>query len=91
VLLADNDYTDEIYWFLGSQFLSPSGTRRDKRAFTTCRVPKKNMVTLIAGDLPPSSGDMLLTTVHELGKHQRIKQLSEHRALIGPGDEVSVC
>jgi predicted CoA-binding protein len=49
------------------------------------------MLTLIAGDVAPSSGDLVLATVHELGKHQRIEQMNGRRALMLPGDEVIVC
>jgi hypothetical protein len=74
-----------------NQILLPSRVRRAKRAFTTRRVPKKDMLTLITGDVTPSSGDLVLATVHELGKHQRIEQVNGRRAFILPGDEVIVC
>jgi hypothetical protein len=49
------------------------------------------MQTLLTGDLSPSSGDLLLATIHELGKHQRIEKLNGRRALLLPGDEIIVC
>jgi molybdopterin-guanine dinucleotide biosynthesis protein len=71
--------------------LSPSRLRNAKRAFTTRRVPQKQMQTLLSGDLSPHSGDLVLATVHELGKHQRIEQPNGRRALMLPGDEIIVC
>jgi hypothetical protein len=49
------------------------------------------MKTLLSGDLAPRSGDLVLATVHELGKHQRIEQPNGRRALMLPGDEIIVC
>jgi molybdopterin-guanine dinucleotide biosynthesis protein len=72
-------------------FLSPVRIRSAKRAFTTRRVPQRHMHTLLTGDISPSSGDLLLATVHELGKHQRIEKLNGRRALLLPGDEIIVC
>lgn len=71
--------------------LSPSRLRNAKRAFTTRRVPQKHMQTLLSGEISPSSGDLVLATVHELGKHQRIEQPNGRRALMLPGDEIIVC
>jgi molybdopterin-guanine dinucleotide biosynthesis protein len=49
------------------------------------------MRTVLSGDLSPRSGDLVLATVHELGKHQRIETINGRRALMLPGDEIIVC
>jgi hypothetical protein len=71
--------------------LTQSRVKNAKRAFTTRRVPQKEMQTLLSGDITPCSGDLVLATVHELGKHKRIEQLNGRRALMMPGDEIIVC
>lgn len=62
-----------------------------KRAFTTRRVSSENMRTLISGDVRPTSGDLVLATVEEIGKHRKIEKPSGRRALMMPGDEIVVC
>jgi molybdopterin-guanine dinucleotide biosynthesis protein len=71
--------------------LTRSRATKAKRAFTTRRIPARDMQTLITGDVRPVSGNLVLATVHELGKHQRIEQLNGRRALMMPGDEILVC
>jgi hypothetical protein len=62
-----------------------------KRAYTTRRVPARDMQTLIIGNVKPVPGNLVLATVHELGKHRRIEKLNGRRALMLPGDEIIVC
>ncbi|MEJ2692305.1 MAG: hypothetical protein P8166_04405 [Candidatus Thiodiazotropha sp.] len=62
-----------------------------KRAFTTRRVPVRDMRTLVYGNLKPAPGNLVLATVHLLGKHRRIEKLNGRRALMMPGDEIIVC
>lgn len=64
---------------------------RAKRAFTTRRVPARDMQTLISGNVKPVAGNLVLATVHELGKHRKIERLNGRRALMMPGDEIIVC
>lgn len=64
---------------------------RAKRAFTTRRVPTRDMKTLIGGNAKPTSGDLVLATIHEIGKHRKIEQPSGRRAQLLPGDEIIVC
>ncbi len=61
-----------------------------KRAFTTRRVPVSAMQTLISRDARPKAGDLVLATVDEIGKHQRIELPSGRRARMVPGDEIIV-
>ncbi|MGI9417424.1 MAG: hypothetical protein ACR2RA_06255, partial [Geminicoccaceae bacterium] len=62
-----------------------------KRAFTTRRVPAGDMATLLRGDLVPRTGDLVLASVQEIGKHRKIEQPNGRRALMMPGDEIIVC
>jgi molybdopterin-guanine dinucleotide biosynthesis protein len=62
-----------------------------KRAFTTRRVPLHDMQTLLSGDIKPVTGNVVLATVHELGKHQKIESIHGRRAMMMPGDEILVC
>ncbi len=71
--------------------LLPSRIANAKRAFTTRRVPTRDMQTLVSGDLKPSAGNLVLATVCELGKHRRIEKPSGRRAMLLPGDEIIVC
>lgn len=64
---------------------------RTKRAFTTRRVPARDMETLISGNVEPVAGNLVLATVHELGKHRKVERLNGRRALMMPGDEIIVC
>ena len=62
-----------------------------KRAFTTRRVQLSKMRTLISGDVQPRTGNLVLATVEEIGKHRKIEKPSGRRALMMPGDEIIVC
>lgn len=64
---------------------------RAKRAFTTRRIALSRMKSLISVDVRPATGDLLLATVHELGKHRRIERIDGRRAWMLPGDEILVC
>lgn len=64
---------------------------RAKRAFTTRRIPADDMLTLIRGDLAPRTGDLVLASVLEIGKHRKIEKPNGRRALMMPGDEIIVC
>ena len=70
--------------------LSPDRVRGAKRAFTTRRVPADHMRHLISGDLRPRTGDLVLATVLEIGKHRKIEKTNGRRALMLPGDEIIV-
>ncbi len=71
--------------------LSRARATKAKRAFTTRRVPLQDMRALIFGDIKPVSGNIVLATVHELGKHRKIERINGRRALMMPGDEILVC
>jgi hypothetical protein len=45
---------------------------------------------LISGDLRPRTGDLVLATVLEIGKHRKIEKTNGRRALMLPGDEIIV-
>ncbi len=71
--------------------LDPARVAGAKRAFTTRRVPIEDMRSLLAGPSSPSSGDLLLARVEEIGKHKRLELTNGRRAHLFPGDEVIVC
>ena len=71
--------------------LSQKRATKAKRAFTTRRVPVRDMRTLVNGNLKPVPGNLVLATVELLGKHRRIEKLNGRRALMLPGDEIIVC
>jgi hypothetical protein len=71
--------------------LSNRTVARAKRAFTTRRVPVRDMKTFIAGCVKPASGDLVLATIQEIGKQRKIEQPSGRRAQLLPGDEIIVC
>ncbi len=72
--------------------ITRSRVMKAKRAFTTRRVPSNDMRTLVSGDdIRPVSGNLVLATVVELGKHQKIERPNGRRALMMPGDEIIVC
>ena len=62
-----------------------------KRAFTTRRVPLSKMKTLVTSGVSPTTGQLVLATVCELGKHRRIERIDGRRAWMLPGDEILVC
>lgn len=70
--------------------LSKDRVHAAKRAFTTRRVPAKEMRCLIGGDVRPRTGDLVLATVVEIGKHRKIEKPNGRRALMLPGDEIIV-
>jgi hypothetical protein len=70
---------------------SPTRLKKTKRAFTTRRVPVRDMQTLVNGEIAPASGNLVLATVQELGKHRKIESVHGRRALMMPGDEILVC
>lgn len=61
-----------------------------KRAFSTRRVVLDEMSTLIAGEVHPEAGDLVLARVDSLGKQTRLELTDGRRAHIFPGDEIIV-
>ncbi len=61
-----------------------------KKAFTTRRVPVKDMRTILSGNIRPKAGDLVLARVQELGKHKRLELRNGRRARMLPGDEIIV-
>lgn len=63
---------------------------RAKRAFSTRRVTPEVMATLIAGDVRPRAGDLVLARVDVLGKQTKLELTDGRRAHLFPGDEIVV-
>ena len=70
--------------------LDRSRAIKAKKSFVTRRVPTHAMQTLITGNLRPAPGDLVLATVHELGKHKRLELRNGRRARMALGDEIIV-
>ncbi len=62
--------------------LSPQQLATAKAAFTTRRIDKTTIKTLIQGDLKPQSGDLVLARVDEIGHHKRIELKHGRRAIL---------
>jgi hypothetical protein len=61
-----------------------------KYGFTTRRVPREAMRTVLSGSVRPRSGDLLYARVSRLGQHRRIEQPDGRRAQLHRGDEIVV-
>ncbi len=72
-------------------YLEPGRLTRAKAAYTTRRVPREALATVLGGDLSPQSGDLVLARVIELGQHDRIERHHGRYATLFPRDEVIVC
>jgi len=59
-----------------------------KSAYSTRRIPRSAMKTLITGERQPRSGDLVLAEIVRLGQHRRIELASGRRAHLHPGDRV---
>ncbi len=64
---------------------------RAKAAFTTRRVPRSTMATLLSGDVKPSAGDVVLARVGKVNQHRNIQLTSGRRSRLFEGDEVLLC
>lgn len=61
-----------------------------KRAYSTRRVPRSAIKTLITGGVTPKAGDLVLAQVVKLGSHTKLELPSGRRAAMNPGDEIIV-
>lgn len=61
-----------------------------KSAFTTRRVPREALRTIVGGAVRPRSGDIVLARIVRLGHHKHIEQPDGRRAILHPGDEIIV-
>lgn len=62
-----------------------------KAAYTTRRIPKEKMATLLTGQLQPMPGDLVLARVAKLGQHERIELGTGRLAPLFIDDEIIVC
>lgn len=72
------------------QTISDERRERAKSAFTTRRVPRTAMHTIVSGTIRPRSGDLVLARVARLGHHRHIEQPNGRRAALHEGDEIIV-
>ncbi|MGH3727163.1 MAG: hypothetical protein ACRDTU_00235 [Micromonosporaceae bacterium] len=72
------------------QKLTVPRLEKAKAAFTTRRVPRNRMRTLVSGTVRPRSGDLVLAAVTRIGQHRKIEQPNGRRAMLHVGDEILV-
>lgn len=71
--------------------IAPERLALAKSAYTTRRVDRAAIKTLLSGTCQPKSGDLVLARVEKLGHHKRIELQHGRRAPLFVGDEVVVC
>lgn len=59
-----------------------------KFAYTTRRVPRDVIITLLPGEKHPKAGDLVLARVIKLGQHEHLELPDGRRAALFPGDEI---
>lgn len=72
------------------QTLADDHRTEAKSAFTTRRVPRDAMRTVVAGAVRPRSGDLVLARIARLGHHRHIEQPNGRRAVLHEGDKIMV-
>lgn len=72
------------------QNLTEPQRRVAKTSFTTRRVPREAMLTLVGGAVRPCPGDLVLARVERLGNHRKLERPDGRRAALHPGDSVIV-
>lgn len=72
------------------QSLNTEQRESAKAAFTTRRVPREAMRTIVGGAVRPRTGDLVLARIARLGHHRHIEQPDGRRAVLHVGDEIIV-
>jgi hypothetical protein len=72
------------------ELLDPELLRRAKPAFTTRRVPREVMRTLVTGRLRPRSGDLVLACVDRIRHQKRVELPNGRKASLFNGDHILV-
>lgn len=73
------------------QPLSRQTLDKAKIAYSCRRVQFGNSMTVITGNIVPSSGDLVLARVDVLGQHRGIESKNGGRCNLFPGDQIIVC
>ena len=63
---------------------------RAKAGFSTRRVPKDDMRTLVTGDVRPRAGDVVLARIERVRQHKNLELVTGRKAHLEPGDEVII-
>ena len=71
--------------------LSPEMRQQAKIAYSCRKAKLEGALTLVAGDIAPSTGNLVLTRVDELGQHMEIESSTGWRHILFPGDLIIVC
>ncbi|OOY34718.1 hypothetical protein BOV97_12610 [Solemya velum gill symbiont] len=77
----------------GVQFLDLPNEQIEsaKAAFSTRNVDLSRAKYLIAGEVQPQPGDLVLATIKRIGQHARIELANGRRAHLFPSDQVILC
>lgn len=68
--------------------LNANRVERLKTPYTTRRVPRSALQTLLTGKLAPKVGDLVLARVEKLGQHRHLELACGRRARLFEGDEI---
>lgn len=69
----------------------PGRLKQAKCSFTTRRVPRDAMQTVIVDREPPRRGDLVLAKVCEIGHHTKLQLASGRPSILFLGDEIILC
>ncbi|MCB1950269.1 DUF1611 domain-containing protein [Nitrosomonas sp.] len=73
------------------KILSSEMLQQAKIAYSCRRARLDGMLTLVAGAIAPSSGNLVLARIDELGQHKGIESREGRRHILFPGDLIIVC
>jgi len=73
-----------------SEPLDDARLSRAKAGFSTRRVPKEDMRTLVTGDVRPRAGDLVLARVDRLRQHRRLELATGRKARLEQGEEIII-
>jgi len=72
------------------ELLQPERLARVKFAYTTRRVDRSRISTLLVSEKHPKAGDLVLARVTKLGQHEHLELPDGRRAVLYPGGEIVV-
>ncbi len=74
-----------------TSYLDPRRVGQAKTAYTTGRVRRDGMATLVTGHCRPRPGDVVLAEIAQIGQHKRLESPAGRHRQLFPGDEILVC
>lgn len=70
------------------QLLETARIGNMKTPYSTRRVPRKAMATLLSGEVTPKVGDLVLCRVEKIGQHRHLELSTGRKSRLFPGDEI---